>query len=77
MTLESSVIPAFEHSCKSMFEQVDTAFQKGMAEHTVAAQQQFESAHTPLALTLRVCVYHIAAYALISNLLFFINLFLG
>lgn len=53
LTLESSVIPAFEHSCKSMFEQVDAAFQKGMAEHTVAAQQQFESAHTPLALTLR------------------------
>ncbi|KAH7689099.1 enhancer of mRNA-decapping protein 4 [Dioscorea alata] len=53
LTMESSVIPAFEHSCKSVFEQVDTAFQKGMAEHTVAAQQQFESAHTPLALTLR------------------------
>ncbi|KAJ0986941.1 hypothetical protein J5N97_005297 [Dioscorea zingiberensis] len=53
LTLESSVIPAFEHSCKSMFEQVDAAFQKGMAEHTVAAQQQFESTHSPLVLTLR------------------------
>lgn len=54
-SLESSVIPAFEQSCKAMFEQVDTAFQKGMNEHTAAAQQQFESTHCPLAITLRVC----------------------
>ncbi|KAJ6848018.1 enhancer of mRNA-decapping protein 4-like [Iris pallida] len=52
-SLESSVVPAFERSCKAMFEQVDTVFQKGMSEHAAAAQQQFESMHTPLALTLR------------------------
>ncbi|XP_010252981.1 PREDICTED: enhancer of mRNA-decapping protein 4 [Nelumbo nucifera] len=51
--LETSVIPAFEMSCKAMFEQVDAAFQKGMGEHTTAAQKQFESAHSSLALTLR------------------------
>ncbi|XP_068636513.1 enhancer of mRNA-decapping protein 4 [Aristolochia californica] len=52
-SLESSVIPAFEMSCKAMFEQVDTAFQKGMAEHTTAAHQQFESVHSPLVMALR------------------------
>ncbi|OVA19716.1 WD40 repeat [Macleaya cordata] len=52
-SLEASVVPAFEISCKAMFEQVDTAFQKGMVEHTSAAQQQFESTHSPLALALR------------------------
>lgn len=52
--LEASVIPAFEMSCRTMFEQVDAAFQKGMVEHTSAAQQQFEASHSPLALTLRV-----------------------
>ncbi|CAD5180946.1 unnamed protein product [Musa acuminata subsp. malaccensis] len=51
--VESSVVPAFEKSCKTMFEQVDSAFQKGMNEHTAAAQQQLEAAYTPLALTLR------------------------
>ncbi|KAA8523509.1 hypothetical protein F0562_009932 [Nyssa sinensis] len=52
-SLESSVIPAFEMSCKSMFDQVDATFQKGMVEHTTAAQQQFESVHSPLAIALR------------------------
>ncbi|KAF8409801.1 hypothetical protein HHK36_005880 [Tetracentron sinense] len=51
--LEASVIPAFETSCKAMFEQVDAAFQKGMLEHTTAAQHQFESTHSSLALALR------------------------
>lgn len=37
-----------------MFEQVDGAFQKGMSEHTIAIQQQVETAHVPLALTLKV-----------------------
>lgn len=55
--LEASVVPAFEMSCKAMFEQVDATFQKGMVEHTTAAQQHFESAHSSLALTLRVCVF--------------------
>ncbi|KAK9269418.1 hypothetical protein L1049_001191 [Liquidambar formosana] len=52
-SLEASAIPAFEMSCKAMFEQVDATFQKGMVEHTTAAQQHFESAHSPLALALR------------------------
>nr|GME02813.1 enhancer of mRNA-decapping protein 4-like [Ipomoea batatas] len=51
--LEASLVPAFEMSCKAMFEQVDATFQKGMAEHAAAAQQQFESMHSPLALALR------------------------
>ncbi|MCD7456132.1 hypothetical protein HAX54_030707 [Datura stramonium] len=52
-TMEGSVIPAFEMSCKAMFEQVDLTFQKGFAEHTASALQQFESMHSPLAHTLR------------------------
>ncbi|KAL1204880.1 Enhancer of mRNA-decapping protein 4 [Cardamine amara subsp. amara] len=51
--LESSLIPSFERACKTMFEQVDSAFQKGMAEHTSAAQQRFDSGHSQLAHTLR------------------------
>ncbi|KFK38665.1 hypothetical protein AALP_AA3G144100 [Arabis alpina] len=51
--LESSVIPSFERSCKTMFEQVDTAFQKGMTEHTNAALQQCDSGRSQLAHTLR------------------------
>ena len=53
-SLEASMIPAFEMSCKNMFEQVDTTLQKGLIKHTTAAQQQFESSHSPLAVTLRV-----------------------
>ncbi|XP_024015753.1 enhancer of mRNA-decapping protein 4 isoform X2 [Eutrema salsugineum] len=52
-SLESSVIPSFERSCKTMFDQMDSAFQKGIAEHTSAAQQQFESGHSQLVHTLR------------------------
>ncbi|KAK4344480.1 hypothetical protein RND71_034656 [Anisodus tanguticus] len=52
-TLEGSVIPAFEMSCKAMFEQVDLTFQKGFAEHTASSLQQFESMHSPLAHALR------------------------
>uniref|UniRef100_J3LGL0 Enhancer of mRNA-decapping protein 4 WD40 repeat region domain-containing protein n=2 Tax=Oryza brachyantha TaxID=4533 RepID=J3LGL0_ORYBR len=52
-SLESFLVPAFEQSCKTMFEQVDSAFQKGMSEHTIAIQQQVEAAHTPLAQTLK------------------------
>lgn len=51
--LEASIIPAFEMSCKAMFEQVDSAFQKGMSEHTTAAQHQIESTNSQLAVTLR------------------------
>jgi enhancer of mRNA-decapping protein 4 len=53
-SLEAFLVPAFEQSCKTMFEQVDSAFQKGMSEHTVAIQQQVEATHTPLAQTLKV-----------------------
>lgn len=53
---EGSVIPAFENSCKAMFEQVDTAFRKGMSEHTTSAQQQFSASHSALASTLQETV---------------------
>ena len=52
--MEASVVPAFEMSCKAMFDQVNATFQKGMIEHTSAAHQQVESAHSPLAIALRV-----------------------
>lgn len=55
-SFENSIIPAFERSCKVMFDQVDAAFQKGMAEHTNAAQQQFANTHTVLASTLQDAV---------------------
>ncbi|XP_072989933.1 enhancer of mRNA-decapping protein 4-like isoform X4 [Typha latifolia] len=55
-SLESSVVPAFEQSCRVMFEQVDAAFQKGMSEHTTASLQQLEAVHTPLTLTLREAI---------------------
>ncbi|PRQ36027.1 hypothetical protein RchiOBHm_Chr4g0386931 [Rosa chinensis] len=50
-SMEASVVPAFEKSCKSMFEQVDATFQKGMV-----AQQHFVSAHSPLAHALREAI---------------------
>lgn len=53
-SFEASVIPAFEMSCKTMFEQVDSTFQKGLVEHSASAQQHFDSSHSPLALALRV-----------------------
>ncbi|XP_071736558.1 enhancer of mRNA-decapping protein 4-like isoform X2 [Rutidosis leptorrhynchoides] len=51
--MEASVVPAFEMACKAMFNQVEATFQKGMIEHTSSAQQQVESANSPLAITLR------------------------
>ena len=69
-SFESLLVPAFEQSCKTMFGQVDGAFQKGMSEHTVAIQQQVEAAHTPLALTLKVCfdtAFGILAYQITCN----------
>ncbi|KAL9230062.1 hypothetical protein vseg_005455 [Gypsophila vaccaria] len=50
---EASIIPAFELTCKTMFEQIDTAFQKGIVEHTQAAQHQINTTHSQLALALR------------------------
>lgn len=58
LSMESSVVPAFEMSCKSMFDQVDSTFRKGMMEHTTATQQQVESMHSSLAFTLRVRNHH-------------------
>ncbi|XP_024021457.1 enhancer of mRNA-decapping protein 4 [Morus notabilis] len=52
-SLEASLIPTFEMSCKNMFEQVDATFQQGFIKHSSAAQQQFESTHSPLAVALR------------------------
>ncbi|KAG5090830.1 hypothetical protein JHK82_049608 [Glycine max] len=52
-SFETSLVPAFEMSCKAMFEQVDATFQKGMVEHSTAVQQRLESAPTSLAMTLR------------------------
>lgn len=52
-SLEASIIPAFELSCKSMFEQVDATLQKGLTKHITATQQQLESTHSPLAIALR------------------------
>ncbi|XP_072053143.1 uncharacterized protein [Arachis hypogaea] len=52
-SFEISVVPAFEKSCKAMFDQVDSTFQKGMVEHSTAVQQRLESGHTLLAMTLR------------------------
>ncbi|KAM5552770.1 hypothetical protein ABKV19_025138 [Rosa sericea] len=55
-SMEASVVPAFEKSCKAMFEQVDATFQKVMVEHSTVAQQHFESAHSPLAHALREAI---------------------
>ncbi|XP_057753544.1 enhancer of mRNA-decapping protein 4-like [Arachis stenosperma] len=52
-SLEASIIPAFEMSCKAMFEQIDASFQNGLAKHTAAIQQQYDTTHSPLAITLR------------------------
>ncbi|XP_021623109.1 enhancer of mRNA-decapping protein 4 isoform X2 [Manihot esculenta] len=52
-SLEAAIIPAFEMSCKSMFDQIDSTFQKGLINHLNAAQQQFDSAHSHLAVALR------------------------
>ncbi|KAI4298855.1 hypothetical protein L6164_032370 [Bauhinia variegata] len=51
--LEASIIPAFEMSCKAMFEQIDVTFQNGLMKHTTSMQQQYDSAHSPLVMTLR------------------------
>ncbi|PKA55835.1 Enhancer of mRNA-decapping protein 4 [Apostasia shenzhenica] len=52
-TLECSVIPAFDKTCKGLFEQISETFQKGLTDHTAAAKLQYESMSTQLALTLR------------------------
>lgn len=44
-----------------MFEQIDTTFQRGLAEHTAGVQQQFEASHSALAASLQVLT-HIYIY---------------
>uniref|UniRef100_A0A6M2EXR5 Uncharacterized protein n=1 Tax=Populus davidiana TaxID=266767 RepID=A0A6M2EXR5_9ROSI len=51
--LEASIIPAFEMSCKAMFDQVDATFQNGLNKHINDVQQQFNSMHSPVAIALR------------------------
>ncbi|VFQ91435.1 unnamed protein product [Cuscuta campestris] len=52
-TLEASIIPAFDLSCKEVFEQIDAQFQKVMTENVAAVQQQFESLRSPSAHSLK------------------------
>ncbi|GAU37077.1 hypothetical protein TSUD_378190 [Trifolium subterraneum] len=52
-SVEATLVPAFEKSCKAMFEQIDGTFQNGLLNHTTAIQQQYDSTHSPLAITLR------------------------
>ncbi|CAI9755055.1 unnamed protein product [Fraxinus pennsylvanica] len=66
-SLEASVVPAFEMSCRAMFEQVDATFQKGGIEHTAAAQQHFESSHSPLAIALRDAISSASAVNTLSS----------
>ncbi|CAA3020049.1 enhancer of mRNA-decapping 4-like [Olea europaea subsp. europaea] len=66
-SLEASVVPAFEMSCRAMFEQVDAAFQKGIVEHTATAQQHFESSHSPLAIALRDAISSASAMNTLSS----------
>ncbi|XP_022886515.1 enhancer of mRNA-decapping protein 4-like isoform X1 [Olea europaea var. sylvestris] len=66
-SLEATVVPAFEMSCKALFEQVDAEFQKGVIEHTAAAQQHFESSHSPLAIALRDAISSASAVNTLSN----------
>jgi len=53
---ESTVLPAFERTCRSMFDHVESSFQHGMAEYTQHAQQELLSSHTALASTLQETV---------------------
>lgn len=52
--LETTVVPAFELSCKAMFEQMDSTLKRGVIEHTSAALQHFDTEHSAVALALRV-----------------------
>ncbi|CAN8318356.1 unnamed protein product [Cochlearia groenlandica] len=62
-TLESSVIPSFERSCKTMFDQMDSAFKTGLAQHTNAVQQRVEFGHSQLAHTLRDTIINASSVA--------------
>uniref|UniRef100_A0A2P2J640 Uncharacterized protein n=1 Tax=Rhizophora mucronata TaxID=61149 RepID=A0A2P2J640_RHIMU len=60
-SLEASIVPAFEVSCKAMFDQIDATFQKGLIQHINAAQQQFDSTHSPLAIALRDAINSVSS----------------
>jgi enhancer of mRNA-decapping protein 4 len=51
---ETLIIPAFERSCQTMFDQVNTAFQTEMIEHSSQVQRELASTHTALATNLQV-----------------------
>ncbi|XP_039025630.1 enhancer of mRNA-decapping protein 4-like isoform X2 [Hibiscus syriacus] len=55
-SLETYVVPAFEMSCKSMFEQIDVTFRKGLREHTATAQQQVEKSHSSVVAALQEAI---------------------
>lgn len=50
---ESTVLPVFERTCRTMFDHVETSFQQGMSEYTQHAQEQLLSSHSELASTLK------------------------
>ncbi|KAG0566280.1 hypothetical protein KC19_7G051900 [Ceratodon purpureus] len=54
---ESTVLPAFERTCRSMFDHVESSFQNGMSEYTQHAQEQLLSSHSDLASTLKDTVH--------------------
>ncbi|GJY88648.1 hypothetical protein Tco_0503276 [Tanacetum coccineum] len=67
LSMEASVVPAFDKSCKIMFEQVDATFQKGMVEHTNAVQQKVESTCSPLAIALTDAIHSASSMTQILN----------
>ncbi|KAK4744078.1 hypothetical protein SAY87_010390 [Trapa incisa] len=52
-SVEASMIPAFEMSCRAMFKQIDATFQRGLTEHASAAMQHLEGVNSPLTLVLK------------------------
>ncbi|KAG0628353.1 hypothetical protein M758_1G020200 [Ceratodon purpureus] len=50
---ETLIIPAFERSCQTMFDQVSTVFQTEMIEHSSHVQRELASSHTALATNLQ------------------------
>ncbi|KAK4752650.1 hypothetical protein SAY87_021448 [Trapa incisa] len=47
-TVEASMVPAFEMSCRAMFEQIDATFQRGLTEHVSTAMHHLETLNSPL-----------------------------
>lgn len=68
---ETLIIPAFERSCQTMFDQVNGVFQTEMANHTSQVQREFASTHTALATNLQVSavsafIYPVAGLSLMA-----------